>query len=415
MANAPTFNMSHTGQGNQTGQVQGGLNQYGGDNKSTNYQGPITTGHGANFGSGQNYSTTVGNVTGNNNAICGPGQQTLNTSGKPKSEQDTIEKFCKDLGLTEEQIKEALLKLVGTSENYDRLESLVTLKPDFKSFLPEVRVMTKSTCLLKNGTGVGTGFLAKVEGFSGVIFFSAGHNFRDDNKNPLTKFHKIQLLFNNLDGTRYGSLSAGGVIHKHLTDFMNNFDSKIVLRIGGKQVFLETGERAQITSLVPQENHQDFFAMMLFDNEDETVEKWVKENGMDVLTCASYEDELTTTKTRPRGSLLSREMGAPVSVVGHPCLADKRYGCNCTEHPMIFSWGNEQESPNTKRIYYDLDTEGGNSGSPVTGKKNYTVRGIHVQGGTINKAEPMKTILEVLRGIEPRIPKIGATRPAPSP
>ena len=61
-----------------------------------------------------------------------------NNSGEIEEEPDTIEKFFNDLGLTEEQIKDAFLKLVGTPENYDRLESLVTLKPDFKSFLPEV-------------------------------------------------------------------------------------------------------------------------------------------------------------------------------------------------------------------------------------------------------------------------------------
>ena len=59
------------------------------------------------------------------------------TARKKVSDPDTLEKFfadlAKKLGLKEEQTK-----LLGTPEDYHRLETLVTLKPDFKKFLPEV-------------------------------------------------------------------------------------------------------------------------------------------------------------------------------------------------------------------------------------------------------------------------------------
>ena len=53
------ISMSHSGKGDQIGQVQGDFTKYEGDNKSTNFQAPITAGDGANFGSGQNKATVV--------------------------------------------------------------------------------------------------------------------------------------------------------------------------------------------------------------------------------------------------------------------------------------------------------------------------------------------------------------------
>ena len=122
-----------------------------------------------------------------------------------------------------------------------------------------------------------------------------------------------------------------------------------------------------------------------------------KQNKVDMaklkgLPCGGKENYL---KREPKDSLLS--------IFGHPLVDND-------PHPQLrISWGMEKYEGHIDpdhHIFYDVDTLGGNSGSPVIGRGSkdgqYEVKAIHIRGTGGNKLNSGQGLMHMGEWIKPQ-------------
>ena len=95
------------------------------------------------------------------------------------------------------------------------------------------------------------------------------------------------------------------------------------------------------------------------------------------------------------GNYLERENGGDslLSIFGYPVVDERGTSVTTGDYPPLrLSWGIEKYTGDTDpdhHIFYDVDTLGGNSGSPVIGRGSkdgqYEVKAIHIHGTRGNK------------------------------
>ena len=148
----------------------------------------------------------------------------------------------------------------------------------------------------------------------------------------------------------------------------------------------KTGQNPKHMS--PRNKHEDYFAMIMHDDVNKKAEDILGGFGLTVLAEVG------------EGSSLDQNPRNAMSIFGHPLVKEdyKRnksiplrfsFGNerhqNCLETFFGYGWrGSDQNARSHERIFYDFDTLGGNSGSPVLSrqekKPHYYVKGIHIAG-----------------------------------
>ena len=257
---------------------------------------------------------------------------------------------------------------IGQKKYFEKLQEeqfLTTLDglPGTETSIIKIATIRKSVCMIK-GAGAGTGFLAKLS-TSEVAFFTAGHVFTDQWPGNID-FSKITLHFGNDEGD--GSASIKNCTLAELGPFRGS------IGYNGHRKFFPGN------ALDESMNGEDYCVLVLTGDDVDT-----RLQGLDYLECGD-------------GDYLKYLEGGVVATFGHPGEG-AREGDN---RPLRVSYGKEKiaGSAGRQRLYYDNDTLGGNSGSPVIGRgstlnNSYKVKGIHVASikeGETNGAQSIRNL-----------------------
>ena len=267
--------------------------------------------------------------------------------------------------------------LIKGQEEFLKEQSLSTLQglPGGGSGLLKFDTILRSVCLMVCPGGTGTGFLAKHPDL-GTVFMSAGHNFQNEKgqlPDERIDFSKYRLHFGYTSGSP-GADREGTILSCKLSDFGELTGS---IGLGGKRRFFP----GYIEEDSPRTRED--YCMLLLPNSAAVGKRsrfnWLSKHfgkhkvdmaKLRSLPCGGKENYL---KREPKDSLLS--------IFGHPGVDDD-------SHPQLrVSWGTEKYEGGIDpdhHIFYDVDTLGGNSGSPVIGRGSkdgqYEVKAIHIHG-----------------------------------
>ena len=244
---------------------------------------------------------------------------------------------------------------------------MTTLKelPGGELSLIKIGTILRSVCLIETPTGcLGTGFLVKIpaevlglDGKDRLAFMSAGHNFQASWKklpDQMVDFSKYKLHF----GYTGGSF---GEVHNGLDCALSEFGELTgSIGLGGKRRYLpgyiESDSR-------PEED----YCMLLLPESPANRGCKADLDKLEFLPCGSGEYLRKKTEDSLLGSY------------GHPVAGE-------VPPPLRVSFGAEKYVGNTDpehHIFYDVDTLGGSSGSPVFERSSdgcgYAVKAIHIR------------------------------------
>ena len=106
-----------------------------------------------------------------------------------------------------------------------------------------------------------------------------------------------------------------------------------------------------------------------------------------------------------QGKMLEPKTGELLLILGHPSAASSNPQAPRAK-PLRLDWGRETDHKVPERILYDMNTLGGNSGSPVIARgepdQSYKVKGIHVAGfgeEKLNRAQCLSSVVRVIKPI----------------
>ena len=291
-------------------------------------------------------------------------------------------------------------------------QKLRTVPEDKATCIIKFETILGAVCMIE-GASRATGFLVKLPNGK-FAFMTAGHVFNEETDKEAPRllktksFRDYKLFFGNIDGDKNGAAA------KRFT--LGEFDDKFTLR-GSIAV---DGERLIIPGTAPAEKvHRDWdFGVLVLEN---ATGSKLQEMELKWLECGE-------------GDYLNAKQDGMVTIIGHPG-GKAREGEKKEKRPLRLSFGKEikpslssttannldlfhpekergkrpprlspeikvKPSPYSKtadnpdRIYYDYDSLGGSSGSPVIGRGCYAVKGIHVAGGKEgNIAQGLKSLL----------------------
>jgi len=260
-----------------------------------------------------------------------------------------------------------------------------------------------------------TGFLAtwKDEGVKKVCFLSAGHNFlragvragqpvwnepfwnaKDENE-VFSELNNHVIHFANLDGIFWPPsmslhppekgkpMSLGEFLRKY--QFYGSISCQ-----GRRKVFKKVENGWQVLNQITNEDKDEDYCAFCLDDSNFRPEQKLAALGLKMLECGEND-------------YLDNKPENLATIVGHPAgNCEKEAEDGTLRTPLRFSFGQEKkfkeevkESDEYKRLskyrlFFDYDSIGGNSGSPVIGRGNkfpsggvgegYKVKGIHVEG-----------------------------------
>ena len=271
---------------------------------------------------------------------------------------------------TDEQLD--FLKKYETDEDLQQMFGYNASKPEN---IPTIESFLRSICSIyiphktdPSKDGIGTGFLALVPKV-GICFLSCGHNFRNvlncNAGDTIDVLNKCIITFGNFDGKieKEAKPSFGIRTPMSLKAFLNNFGFYGSIKCGYTMKVFSKGSVAQ--EPVRVEKDEDYCALLLNGPSLGEVKDKIIGMGLAYLECGY-------------GSYLKYQPDACVEVIGHPYVNGRQ--------DMRVSYGREKKYFNN-RIYFDYDSLGGNSGSPVIGRgyqrgsdQAYKVKAIHIEG-----------------------------------
>jgi len=313
-----------------------------------------------------------------------------------------VQKYLKNLKNRESQSLVSFRRQAGTTRNMAVEESMNVIESQHESLIrlarqqagmtgwgsaiPSMSTMLSSVCLLLTDFGnIGTGFLMNLPGL-GIVFATAGHNFRRNRGLPdEIDFSKYSLYFGYVKGDPGGE---GTLKSCKLSDF-GEFRGSIGL--GGFRRYFP----GNITR--PSRPREDYAFFVLPESAFQKKKKSVKsvfKSGNGGLK--KWWDDGGLLKFGQKNYLERETEGDPLVIVcGHPYVQDVGCGFTPDGYPEFrISIGREkypadQDISPDHHIFYDNETLGGNSGSPVIGfislDGQYEVKGIHIQGTSENK------------------------------
>ena len=237
----------------------------------------------------------------------------------------------------------------------------------------KIETLQGAVCMIA-GAAKATGFLVKLP-TDEIAFMTAGHVL-DEVISGVTSFDKYEVFFGNIAGEENAvNAERAGAKCFTLGDFDQIFKLRGSIANNGQRLIIPKTKGAETV-------HRDWdFCVLVLDDADTEVK--LKDMGLDWLTCGE-------------GGYLDFKKGNLVSIVGHP--GDfAREGALKERRPLRMSVGKERKKKKGPSapdlLYYDYDTLGGSSGSPVFGRGCYNVKGIHVAGeSSVNIAQGLKSL-----------------------
>ena len=286
------------------------------------------------------------------------------------------------------------------------LHSMLPLWKGKQSNIPEVQKLVAPTALMlrvdaPSTSSSGTGLALKVEGspkpscnFSmstafmadvddTKVLMGAGHSFKPLKSGEI--LDNFKLIFGNLTGTtetNADTLSIG--------QLRKEYETTLVVRFNGMMITDNTTVENGLAEAV------DFFCLILHKPKQTcSQETQTKLKSLGALPVAEG------TALKPKAEELLLIIGHPNAAASNPQTPDAK--------PLRLDLGIEMPKTLPERFLYNMNTCGGNSGSPVIARgspnHSYRVKGIHVQGFSkddikddqFNRAQCLSSILGVIK------------------
>ena len=317
-------------------------------------------------------------------------------------------------------------------------QSLVKLWEGHESSIPEVQKLISSVALLESNGGVSTAFMATVDGTN--VIFGAGHSFLIETETheqgcvyvekELQTGHDLNeytLMFGNLKGTTMASKSSKEKVT--LGELRREFETTLVVQCDTTiQQFLvdQDGNRAgpandepanvlwgkKVTNndfaekkMFPLDQGMDYFYLILHHPKPAANAGMLKRLQQCIPGRKKrVQDKLERIEPLECGQddFLTPCPGESLLIIGHPFTGKRLTPESCL--PLRLDWGKEVDvAKNGKRLVYDMDSLGGNSGSPIIGSgagdSPARVKAIHVQGsqGKGNQGQTMTKIVSEIK------------------